>query len=115
VWWENTGREPSIAEVDSTISTKLPDPPKNSCTKDSLCSKKYTKPFCSETAFDAGGYLLYRRRDNGIIVMKNNIVTDNHHVDPHNLVALKKYQCHINVEACNKVPIQICEQRIRLC
>ncbi|KAJ1272622.1 hypothetical protein BS78_06G217300 [Paspalum vaginatum] len=60
------------------------------------------KPFRSDTSFDPNGYPLYRRRDNGIIVWKNGVQLDNRWVVPHNLAMLKKYQAHINVEACNR-------------
>jgi hypothetical protein len=66
------------------------------------CSKHYTKPFRSDTSFDSEGYPLYRQRDNGIVAKKGSVYLDNRYVVPHNLDVLKKYQCHINVEACNK-------------
>lgn len=67
-----------------------------------FCSKRYPKPFRPQTTFDQEGYPLYQRRDNGITVWKNNVQLDNRWVVPHNLAVLKKYQAHINVEACNK-------------
>ena len=36
------------------------------------------------------------------MVRKNGVLLDNRWVVPHNLETLKKYQAHINVEACNK-------------
>ena len=125
VWQSDTGREPSVEEVDKYISAELPDPNLDplafslvqefmlhgpcgeaniycQCMKDGKCSKKYPKPFRSETSFDPDGYPLYRRRDNGIISWKNDVQLDNRWVVPHNLDVLKKYQAHINVEACNK-------------
>jgi len=72
------------------------------CMKDGKCSKKYPKPFRSETSFDPDGYPLYRRRNGGIVAWKNNVQLDNRWVVPHNLDVLKKYQAHINVEACDK-------------
>lgn len=125
VWQSDTGREPTIEEVDNHISAELPDPhidplgfslvqefmvhgpcgpanPNSPCMKDGICSKRYPKPFRPHTSFDQDGYPLYRRRDNGITVWKNNIQLDNRWVVPHNLSVLKKYQAHINVESCNK-------------
>ncbi|KAM3224586.1 hypothetical protein ACQJBY_057767 [Aegilops geniculata] len=125
VWQKGTSAEPSIVEIDRTISAELPDPsvdplgfllvqefmmhgpcgdanPRCSCMKEGPCSKKYPKPFRNETSFDADGYPLYRRHDNGIVAVKNGVQLDNRYVVPHNLNVLKKYQCHINVEACNK-------------
>lgn len=125
MWQSDTGREPSVDEVDRHISAQLPDPqvdplgfslvqefmlhgpcgpanPNSPCMKDGTCSKRYPKPFRAQTSFDQDGYPLYRRRDNGITVWKNNIQLDNRWVVPHNLSVLKKYQAHINVESCNK-------------
>ena len=68
-------REPSIADVDRYISAELPDPSadplgfslvrefmvygpcgsanlNSPCMRDGKCSKRYPKPFRSETAFD---------------------------------------------------------------
>ncbi|WVZ65260.1 hypothetical protein U9M48_014656, partial [Paspalum notatum var. saurae] len=125
VWQSETGHEPSVEDVDKYISAELPDPnidplgfslvqefmmhgpcgpanPKSPCMKDGKCSKNYPKQFRSETSFDPAGYPLYRRRNNGIVTCKNNIPLDNRWVVPHNLDVLKKYQAHINVEACNQ-------------
>ena len=125
VWQSDTGREPSVEEVDKYISAELPYPnldplgfslvqefmlhgpcgeanTRCQCMKDGKCSKKYPKPFRSETSFDPDGYPLYRRRNDGIVAWKNNVQLDNRWVVPHNLDVLKKYQAHINVEACNK-------------
>lgn len=125
VWQTETGREPSPLEIDKYISAELPDPkldplgfslvqefmihgpcgpanPWSPCMRNGKCSKGYPKPFQKETTFDPDGYPLYRRQDNGMAVWKNNVQLDNRWVVPHNLTVLKKYQAHINVEACNK-------------
>ncbi|WVZ59158.1 hypothetical protein U9M48_009350, partial [Paspalum notatum var. saurae] len=125
VWQCPTGRETTADDIDKHISAELPDPnidplgfslvqefmihgpcgsanPKSPCMKEGKCTKRYPKAFRSETSLDADGYPLYRRRDNGIVVWKNNVQLDNRWVVPHNLAVLKKYQAHINVEACNQ-------------
>lgn len=125
VWQTRSDHGASPDEVDKYISAELPDPendplgfslvqefmihgpcgsanPASPCMKDGVCSKRYPKSFQNETTFDPDGYPLYRRRDNGRTVWKNNTELDNRWVVPHNLEVLKKYQCHINVEACNK-------------
>lgn len=125
VWQSDANREPSVEDIDTHISAELPDPnvdplgfslvqefmlhgpcgsanPISPCMKDGKCTKNYPKPLRSETLFDPAGYPLYRRRNNGIIVRKNNVEFDNRWVVPHNLSLLKKYQAHINVEACNQ-------------
>jgi hypothetical protein len=113
------------SDVDYDISAELPDPsvdplgfslvqefmlhgpcgdanPSNACMKNGSCSKRYPKPYRSETSYDLDGYLLYRRHENGIVARKGSVNLDNRWVVPHNINDLKKYQCHINVEACNK-------------
>jgi hypothetical protein len=113
------------ADIDVDISAELPDPlldplgfslaqefmlygpcsannQNSPCMKDGSCSKHNPKPFRSETSFDSEGYPLYRRRDNEIVARKGSVYLENRYVVPHNLDVLKKYQCHINVEACNK-------------
>jgi hypothetical protein len=112
-------------DVDAYISAELPDPlldplgfslvqefmlhgpcgdsnHNSPCMNDGSCSKHYPKPFRSDTSFDSDSYPLYRRRDNGIVARKVSVNLDNRFVVPHNLAVLKKYQCHINIEACNK-------------
>jgi len=63
-----------------------------------LLLKKIPKPFQDETSIDESGFPLYRRPDNGRFVMKNNVKLDNRHVVPYNMLILKKWQAHINVE-----------------
>jgi hypothetical protein len=115
-------------DIDVDISAELPDPlldplgfslvqefmvhgpcgdnnKNSSCMKNGSCSKHYPKPFKPQTSFDSEGYPLYRRRDNGIVAKKGSTYLDNRYVVPHNLGVLKKYQCHINVEACNKTDL----------
>jgi len=113
------------AFINSYISAEIPDPvqdplgyalvaefmmhgpcgvdgPKCPCMKKGFCSKKFPKPFQDETTIDESGFPLYRWPDNGRFVMKNNVRLDNRHVVPYNMLILKKWQAHINVEWCNK-------------
>jgi len=69
--------------------------------KDGFCTKRYPKLFREVTIIDEDGLTIYRRRDNGRTITKNGITLDNRWVVPHNLFLLKKYNAHINVEACN--------------
>jgi hypothetical protein len=72
------------------------------CMKNGQCSKNYPKKFQEETSFDENGFVLYRRRNNGRFVLKNKIALDNRYIVPTNLLLLKKFGAHINVEWCNK-------------
>ncbi|XP_047087140.1 uncharacterized protein LOC124698742 [Lolium rigidum] len=82
-----------------TMNDKCP------CMKKGSCSKHYPKPFNNETSIDQQGFPIYRRRDDGRYIYKNDFKLDNKSVVPYNLKLLKKYQCHINVEWCNKTKI----------
>ncbi|CAK8572989.1 unnamed protein product [Lathyrus sativus] len=55
-----------------------------------------------QTIVDQDGYLVYRRRETGNIVMKNHIVLDDRYVVTYNPYLLKKFQAHINMEWCNQ-------------
>jgi len=70
--------------------------------KKGRCSKFYPKEFQEETTFTHTGFTVYRRRDTGIYIRRDNHNLDNRWVVPHNLELLKKYQAHINVEYVNK-------------
>jgi hypothetical protein len=72
------------------------------CMKDNHCSKYYPKKFVNHTSFDPSGYPIYRRRDFGLTVTKNDVVLDNRSVVPYNPKLLMKYQAHVNIEYCNK-------------
>jgi hypothetical protein len=72
------------------------------CMKNGRCSKNYPKKLQEETSFDENGFVLYRRRNNGRFVLKNKIALDNRYIVPTNLLLLKKFGAHINVEWCNK-------------
>ncbi|KAL7139442.1 hypothetical protein ABFS83_09G051100 [Erythranthe nasuta] len=72
------------------------------CMKDGICTKRFPKSFVNHTEADADGYLVYRRRENGRIVVKKKTYLDNDFVVPYNRALLKKYRAHINVELCNQ-------------
>ena len=66
------------------------------------CSKYFPKSFQSSTTIDDEGYPKYKRRNNGLFVMKKEIQLDNKFVVPYNPRLLMRYQLHVNVEYCNK-------------
>ncbi|XP_065645364.1 uncharacterized protein LOC136075855 [Hydra vulgaris] len=77
--------------------------PNSPCMKDGVCSKNYPKEFNANTVAVHNGYPPYRRRDNGLVInIKGNNV-DNRWVVLYNPWLSKKYQAHINVEACMSV------------
>lgn len=72
------------------------------CMRDGKCSKYFPKDFRDQIIIDQDNFPVYRRRDNGHVVLKNDIQLDNRHVVPYNPRLLKKYQAHINIEWCNQ-------------
>jgi len=79
------------------------------CMKDGVCSKRFPKEFRETTEYSEDNtlYPLYRRRtpDNSYIhpYLHNNRLVDNKWIVPYSPYLLRKYQCHINVEACASV------------
>ncbi|XP_065645466.1 uncharacterized protein LOC136075945 [Hydra vulgaris] len=119
----NDDKLESAHDINNLISAEIPDPivkldlydivktcmihgpcgilnPNSPCMKDGVCSKNYPKEFNANTVAVHNGYPRSRRRDNGLIInIKGNNV-DNCWVVPYNPWLSKKYQAHINVEAC---------------
>jgi hypothetical protein len=118
-------REPSPASIDKIISAEIPDKEedpegymvvenfmmhgpcgeanhKSVCMIHGKCSKHFPKMFSQETTIDEEGYPVYRRKDDGRILEKDNVQLDNRYVVPYNRDLIVKYQAHINVEWCNK-------------
>ncbi|PIA64661.1 hypothetical protein AQUCO_00100252v1 [Aquilegia coerulea] len=78
------------------------DKDKFPCMEKGRCSKHFPKKFTDDTIKDPDGFYTHRRRNNGRTGIKNGIEIDNRSVVPHNLDLIVKYQCHINVEVCNR-------------
>ncbi|XP_062206059.1 uncharacterized protein LOC133907870 isoform X4 [Phragmites australis] len=76
--------------------------PNAPCMKNGVCSKRFPKQYRQETIIDQDGFVIYRRRDDGRTVTRIGIQLDNRWVVPYNMILLKKYQAHINVEVCNR-------------
>ncbi|KAM3238286.1 hypothetical protein P3L10_013317 [Capsicum annuum] len=68
------------------------------CMQNGKCTKHFPKKFVHTTTLDEEGYPVYRRRDNGKTIEKNNIHLDSRYVVPHNRKLLLTYGAHINVE-----------------
>jgi hypothetical protein len=80
------------------------------CMREGKCSKRFPKPFCEETVREEGKYPIYRRRDNGKVVMKpckhrggGPVPLNNCWVVPYNPYLSKRYNAHINVELCGSL------------
>ena len=116
---------PNAEHIDKHISAEIPDPNEDPdlhklvsdfmmhgpcgddnenqvCMVDGKCTKHFPKKFIQHSSVDSEGYPVYKRRDNGIHVVKNGHKLHNGYVIPYNATLLKRYQCHINVEWCNQ-------------
>ncbi|XP_065641836.1 uncharacterized protein LOC136071699 [Hydra vulgaris] len=122
----NDDKLETAEDIDSLISAEIPDQtvdpelfeivktcmihgpcgilnPNSPCMKDGVCTKKFPKEFNPCTVAIFNGYPNYRRLDNGrVVIIKGNQV-DNRWVVPYNPWLSKKYQAHINVEACMSI------------
>ena len=74
--------------------------PNCSCMVDGKCSNGFSKPFQQQTEFSVEGYPIYQRKTSGVLVNVRSHDLDNSYVVPHSPYLLRKYDCHINVEAC---------------
>ncbi|XP_072066930.1 uncharacterized protein [Arachis hypogaea] len=72
------------------------------CMEDEKCIRHFSNRFVENTTVDEDGYPIYKRRDDGKMIIKSGIDLDNHYVVPHNRYLLMIYGVHINVEWCNK-------------
>ena len=70
--------------------------------KEGQCSKFFPKKFRHKTTIDKDGYLVYRRRDDGLFVLKNEHKLGNGNVVPYSPLLLMRYKAHVNTEYCNK-------------
>jgi hypothetical protein len=125
VWLNKNEKEITPEIIDRWISAEIPNPREDSlgyilisehmihgpcgdknkncpCMKKGKCSKYYPKEFQNETKFTDDDFTHYKRRDTQIYIRRDNHNLDNRWVVPHNLLLLKKYQAHINVEYVNK-------------
>ena len=78
----------------------------STCMINGICSKKYPRPFISETQTGEDGYPQYRRRapsEGGHVININGIHIDNRWVVPYSPVLSRFFNAHINVEFCNSV------------
>ncbi|XP_057770918.1 uncharacterized protein LOC130990707 [Salvia miltiorrhiza] len=118
-------KHPDAEDIDKIISAKIPYPIDDAlyyeavkefmvhgpcgalrisspCMMNGRCTKYFPKKYVDATTVDDDGYPVYRRRNNGRVILKNDISLDNRYVVPHNRGLLLKYGAHINVEWCNQ-------------
>jgi len=111
--------------IDKHISAEIPDPkldplgyvlvaehmihgpcgkqnPKCPCMKNNKCSKHFPKTYQDDTSVTSTSFATYKRGQATLFVIKGGCHMDNRWVVPYNMLLLKKYQAHINVEWCNK-------------
>ena len=77
--------------------------PNSVCMADGSCTKDYPKDFQNKTVLANDGFPHYRRRDNGRTIQVGTKEVDNRWIVPYNPYLMKKYQAHINLEACTSV------------
>jgi len=70
------------------------------CMKNGSCSRFYAKKFENTTTIVEDGFPHYRRRNNGVSIVK--IALDNCFVMSYNPTILLKYHAHVNVEWFNR-------------
>ncbi|GAA0187539.1 hypothetical protein LIER_34827 [Lithospermum erythrorhizon] len=73
--------------------------PKNVCMRNGKC-KNYYEDFSDFTTHGKGSYPIYRRQNDGHMVMVRGHLVDNRWVIPYNPVLLVEFDCHFNVEIC---------------
>ncbi|GKA35542.1 DNA helicase [Tanacetum coccineum] len=64
------------------------------------CMNHFPKEYCSQTYINKDGFVHYRRRDTGIMIVKQNVELDNGYVIPYNKQLCARFFAHINVEYC---------------
>ncbi|GFV11084.1 ATP-dependent DNA helicase [Trichonephila clavipes] len=84
--------------------------PRSPCMKNGICSKRFPKPFSTETVTGEGGYPFYRRRSpensgirTAIQSRANCIDIDNRLIVPFSPVLSRTFRAHINVELCSSI------------
>ena len=122
IFLEEQDKIRTMEQVDTIISTQLPDPnvhpqlhsaiskcmlhgpcSPQRCIENNVCKKCFPKTFTTQTIIKEDGYPDYARPDNGRTVQKQQNVFDNQHVVPHPRELLVQFDCHINLEVCGSI------------
>ena len=107
----NPDKSPELYNIITTCMLHGPcgsENPKAVCMVNGSCSKDYPKDFLEETNVGVDSFSVYRRRNNGRVIVKNvrnvgKVILDNRNVVPYNPFLSYKYNCHINVEHCASI------------
>ncbi|XP_038709423.1 uncharacterized protein LOC120004225 isoform X1 [Tripterygium wilfordii] len=125
VWLHPNDKYPTANDIDGIICAEIPDKetepalysivskfmmhgpcglanPKAPCMKKGKCIKHFPRKNYPQTTIGEDGFAIYRRRDDGKVVLKVGTELDNRYVVPYNKGLLLKYEAHINVEWCNR-------------
>ncbi|MGH7750808.1 MAG: helitron helicase-like domain-containing protein, partial [Candidatus Dormibacteria bacterium] len=133
-WLSNNDKLRNTDEYDYVVSAEIPegDPllletigtnmvhgpcgalnPNSPCMKNGKCTKRFPKIFNEQTYVDAKGFVVYKRRNNGMTVSvrrerNQSYSVDNTWIVPYNGALSRKYNAHINVEIV-KSTVQSCK------
>ncbi|XP_035830951.1 uncharacterized protein LOC110868732 [Helianthus annuus] len=123
LWVTDPYKIQDASDIDSYVTAQFPDPctefslyktttecmihgpcgllnPNSPCMHEGQCSKRFPKPFQSETRFDKAGYAHYKRLQGQHHTLRNGIQIDNSYVVPYNKRLCSRFNAHINVEYC---------------
>lgn len=68
-----------------------------------VCLKYFAKKnIPSETTIVRNGFPLFRRRDHGRTVIRNNVELGNKYIVPYNWYLLVWFHCHYNIKWCKR-------------
>ncbi|XP_035835338.1 uncharacterized protein LOC110865421 isoform X3 [Helianthus annuus] len=123
LWVTDPYKIRDASDIDSYVTAQFPDPctefslyktitecmihgpcgllnPNSPCMHEGKCSKRFPKPFQSETQFDKAGYAHYKRLQGQHHTLRSGIQIDNGYVVPYNKRLCSRFNAHINVEYC---------------
>ncbi len=119
IWLKDRDFATECHKIDEYISAELPDDQNlkelvlkfmihgpchegYTCFKEGKCTKGYPKDQYDSTTIDNNGIIKYKRRRNSPSYQRGNATINASNVVPYNPYLLKRYNCHINVEICNR-------------
>jgi len=76
--------------------------PSSPCMTNGECTKRFPKEFKDSTVINEHSHTEYRRRNTGSVSRRRDEI-DNRWIVPYSPFLSRKYNCHINVEACTSI------------